>query len=554
MTLRSRSLVVAVVLACSSVLLGSPAIASADEPTAGQTVTAAWRWLHGQLASATTVVSASTIAPSTSYPPSWTGPVTGTFHLSGVDVPPIDGAASLVVDSPNPLPGDYRASVTGHVTLPAEQGRWIIQVLRSTGSQTVQVPLQTLVAPDGTFALDLSAVPAQPDGGWGFEVLDAAHGYASTGPAWPTPGAYRGLEVRQYVTTDTAYLIGTAPALADGTFSFPSSSPGAKTVQLVDTRSGAVLAEWTPSLGLVRSYDVPVGDLRRGVTYTYDQALTLLSALSVGDAATAATVASGLVMLQTTGGAQDGGFVSSAAAVNPAAAQPEYRTGNHSVATYALLRYIESLPASDSSRPALVADARRAVDWLRARQVSSGDMAGLVTGGAGAYSTDGSMFDPDAVITWSATEHDLDAWHTLTLASTVLADPDDRTAANRLQDAIVSRLWDYSAGRFLQGWTPSGADPTEALDVNSWGAIFLDAIGRPDLASAALTHAQLFATSDGSVSGYAPLLPVADPALVWVEGTAGVGGGGGRGKKKKNNKTHPPTNAPTTRKKGTPYV
>ena len=43
--------------------------------------------------------------------------------------------------------------------------------------------------------------------------------------------------------TDTAYLVGQEPARTDGTFNFPSSQPGTKVFQLVDTISGAVLSE-----------------------------------------------------------------------------------------------------------------------------------------------------------------------------------------------------------------------------------------------------------------------------------------------------------------------
>jgi hypothetical protein len=521
--MRVRAAIVIILAATTSAMFGVGTEHTASATSSPAAVGAAWGWLQGQLNTATTISSDSVITSAAQYPSSWTGAVSGTFTLSGVPTPSIDNASPIVIDAPTTVGGDYRGPVTGHVTLGGDPDRWIVQVLRrSDEAQMTQVPLQALVAADGSFSLDLSQVAPQPAGSWGFEILDAQNSYSVTGPAWPTPGSFHGLIVQAYVTTDTSYLIASEPALADGTFTFPTSAPGAKSFQLRDAATNNVLAEWAPHTGLVRSFDVAVGDPAYGLTYTYDQALSLLCALSLHDSATAATLAAGLVSLQTTGGAQDGGFVESAAALNPGAAVPEYRTGIHSIATYALLRYLQSLPVSDGDRAAIAADATRAVTWLLHQQVATGTMAGLVTGGAGAYSADGSSFDPSATIDWTSTEHDLDAWHTLGLAATVLDDSDYHTAANQLQDAIYNLLWQPAEQRFLQGWTPTGADDTDPLDVDAWGAIFFDAISRPDLADAALTHTALFAASNGGLSGYAPSLPLSDPPLIWFEGTAGV--------------------------------
>lgn len=334
------------------------------------------------------------------------------------------------------------------------------------------------------------------------------------------PGHYDGLEVRAIVVTDTAYLIGTTPARADNTFAFADSRPGAKMFRLVDSASNGVLAEWAPTTGLVRSFDVPAGDPLSGRTFAYDQALALLTALSLGDAPTARVLATGLLRLQTTGGTHDGAFVASAAAVNPAAGLPEYRTGIHSIAAYAVLRYLAALPPNDASRASVVDAAGRAVGWLLARQVPSGMMAGLVTGGYGAYLPDG-RFDPTVAIPWASTEHNLDAWHTLSLAQSVVGDAAAGATADLLGASIVGRLWDANARHFLQGWTPEGPDRAEALDVNSWGAIFLRAVGEPALAKSALDHTARFSSVAPPVTGYGPQPPHGDP-LVWFEGSAGV--------------------------------
>ncbi|RMB60208.1 hypothetical protein EAX62_11040 [Tessaracoccus antarcticus] len=505
-------------------VLGSlmiPSAAASGEPVCDSAASVEWQWICSQLGTGTPVSTTSTIAPDSDYPPEWTGPVSGTFTLRDVAAPATIAGSPVVIDTPVSLADAYRGLVAGHVELPQEPGRWIINVLRTTDAGTAQAQLQTMVNADGTFTLDLGTARAQEPGSWGFQVLDSLHGYVQEGATWPQPAVLDGLEVRAIVVTDTAYVIDTVEVHADNTFAFPSSRPGTKVFQLIDTTSGSVLAEHAPTTGLVRSYDAAVGTPAHGRTFTYDQALSVITAESVGDDALAQQLARGLMRLQSVGGRNDGAFVTSAAALNPEAAQREYRTGNHSIATYALLRRLGDLSPSDPDRPALVSSTTRGVEWLLAQQQSGGIMDGLVTGGSGSLRPDGS-FDPSTSIPWASTEHNLDAWHTLRLAAEVLDDHAADRGAARLETAILTRLWNPVTGRFHQGWQPEGADPTPMLDLNSWGAIFLQKVGRADLAAGSLSHAQDFFVTDSAVSGYAPRLPTVSTAGVWFEGSAGV--------------------------------
>lgn len=501
-------------------LMVTPAEAS-DEPTCDAAASVEWQWICSQLGTGTPVTSPSTIAASSNYPSEWTGPVSGTFVLRDVPAPPTSNGSPVVIEEPASLTDAYRGPVSGRVELPPEPGRWIINVLRFTAAGTAQAQLQTVVNADGTFTLDLGSARAPVPGSWGFQVLDSTHGYSQEGATWPQPGVLDGVEVRAVVVTDVAYVVGTTEAHADGTFSFPSSQPGTKLFQLIDTTTGSVLAEYARATGLVRSYDAAVGTPMHGRTFSYDQALALITAEALGDEDVAARLSDGLMRLQTRGGRDDGAFVTSAAALNPEAAQREYRTGNHSIATYALLRRLRDMSPSDTNRPALVAAATRGVEWLLAQQLSGGIMDGLVTGGRGSLRPDGS-FDPSITLAWASTEHNLDAWHTLRLAATVLDLDAAEQAATRLEGAILTRLWDPAARRFHQGWQPDGADPTPMLDLNSWGAIFLQRTGRSDMAAESLAHAHDFAVTDSAVTGYAPRLPGSSTAPVWFEGSAGV--------------------------------
>jgi hypothetical protein len=106
----------------------------------------------------------------------------------------------------------------------------------------------------------------------------------------------------------------------------------------------------------------------------------------------------------------------------------------------------------------------------------SGDNAGLYLGGTGRYIED--ILDPNYIIPWASTEHNINTWHTLYLAGKVLGNSSYTNAAETLKQAIVSKLWNPSLHRFNQGYE----DTADALDINSWGAIFLNAVGEYDKA------------------------------------------------------------------------
>lgn len=519
-------LAAAVAIACPLISAGGAAqaaprtaiaLARASQPFATATpstvdphtsVGKAWNWIFGQLGSGTTITSSSVIAAEQTYPSDWTGAVFGTFTPRGV-VSPVAPSASIVLDEPIQIAGGYAGPVGGHITLPVSANRWIVQVYRDTGSGRVQEPLQTLVAPDGTFSLDLGSIANPSAGTWALGLLDAANSYAPTGTPWPAD-TYSDWHVNALVVTDTAYLVGQQPARADGSFSFASSRPGTKVFQLVDNSTGAVLAEQAPDFGLVRSY---ASGTR---VYAYDQALAVLTAGALGVDAPALTA--GLISMQDSGG----GFRESADVRNPAAGVAIVRTGISAIATYALLRRLQAMDSSDPNRPMALSAARTGVTWLLNQRRPDG----LLDAGRGDYRADGTL-DTTASPGWVSTEHNIDAWQTLQLASSVLGDASYAAAATALDTSIVSLLWRPSTGRFQQGVADDGsADNADPLDVSSWGALFLLEAGHTGLAAQAIAHMNAFASSTAGATGYRAYYPqpaFADaPANVWAEGSAGV--------------------------------
>ncbi|MHA3703287.1 hypothetical protein ACXR2U_14000 [Jatrophihabitans sp. YIM 134969] len=488
-------------LAVTAAGVVSAGTAGAD-PATGAAVSSAWDWIEAQGGTGTSVVSTSTIRPTKTYASTATGAVSGTFTVAGITAPPVVNPASIAVDRPTSVPSTYAKPVSGHLTVASTPGRFIVQAYKDTSSGRVQVPLQAPVDVDGDFTIDLGAVSSPPKGTWALGLLDATNAYAPYGTAWPAAPVYDGWIVRALVVTDTSYVVGEQPARTDGTFAFASSAPGVKCFQLVAAASGAVLAEYAPDSGLVRSY-------AGGTTASsYDQALAVTTALALGEDSSALTA--GLIAMQRTGG----GFVDVVDVRNPAGRAGTQWTGNSAVAAWALLRRVQTMSTADADYAATRQAAVRATTFLKAQRRSDG----LLDAG---QSGDGSPSP-----TWVSTEHNLDAWHALRLAGVVLGDTAATTAANTLATAIVAKLWDASAGHFRRGLSSDGPDDTDALDVSSWGTVFLRAIGRSDLAAQSLAHTAAFASVDDGHSGYRsyhpqPVFPDA-PDNVWVEGSAGV--------------------------------
>lgn len=407
---------------------------------------------------------------------------------------------------------------------------WVRSMLRSptsVESSTTLVPEREYPAEwtgpvSGTFTVDGVPTPRVVPAA---TVPDAGSATRSAAPQ--VGGTYSGWEIRSFATTDRRHLVGVQPASADGSFRFDGSAPGTKTFQLVavgpgETHpAGRVLAEHAPATGVVRSSAAAPGDEEgaqvRG--YAYDQALALQSALVMDDPATARIMAGGLIALQTRAGQQAGGFVTSGPQANPAGGEPVYRTGNTAIALSSLLSYLHR--NQDPDAPEIRQAADRAVDWLLRQQLSTGPMAGLLTAG-----WDQAGAAPGTRLPFASTEHNLDAWQALSRAGQVLDCPRCTAAATTVRDAVLAVLWDTGEGRFLQGMRPEGPDPVEPLDVNSWGSIFLDAVGRTDLATTSLDRTAAFAVSDGPLSGYLafraqPTIPDPVPS-VWLEGSYGV--------------------------------
>ena len=191
-----------------------------------------------------------------------------------------------------------------------------------------------------------------------------------------------------------------------------------------------------------------------------------------------------------------------------------------------MLKYIQAYPTGP-----LVTEATQSVvdafAYTDTKLVTApGLQQGLYTGGNGLYNVGGTTFNPAYVIPWASTEHNLDMWHTLTLAARVLGGGYQAQADN-LKDAIVNNLWDTSTNRFYQGIADATTpDTADALDTSSWGAIFLSAIGDYEKAGQALDRVEIYKHTRSGVTGYAPYDPAGQypgaTPTVWFEGTYGV--------------------------------
>lgn len=156
--------------------------------------------------------------------------------------------------------------------------------------------------------------------------------------------------------------------------------------------------------------------------------------------------------------------------------------------------------------------------WLQKRLVASGTN-NCVTGG------------PD--VSWCSTEHNIDAYFALQLASHVTSDATFSASADVIASTLGGSLWHSSQNRFRQGL----GDDYRALDCQSWGSIWLTADHKqPFDSSARVTDALSFLESNFQfvqrsyltsepTKGYGPYADSSNDFhsnCVWSEGTMGV--------------------------------
>lgn len=512
----------------SSLTSGPAAITTNDSTRSASALS----WLRGQLLTESTITTASTITPDSEYPSSHTGAIDGIFSVQGASYT-TKNDAPLVITSPSTLTPTYSSVVQGDILVTPTAWRWIIQVYKLTPTGYVQVPKQALAdATTGEFTIDLSDIANPPEGEWAFGLLDAENGYAPYGTQWPSTDYYDGIEVQQKLVTDAIYDWSSTRAYADGTFHFDNSNTGKKLFRLVDTSTGAILAEHVQLTGLVRSYELDESDPAAGTSFesrsfVYDQALALFAALSTNDEALATQLVDGLLTLQETTGTHNGGFVFAAPQLTPSFRDSLIRTGAHAIATDALLAYIQKYPSAQQSTT-YITSATAALDFLNTTLSVNGPTSGLYLGGYGDYSGAGNSFNGAATISWASTEHNIDTWHVFVRAAQVLGSNavNYTEKALALKLAINEKLYNASERRLNQGMTTTGPDDANPLDINSWGAIQLYASGEFDKAHEAIDQLPLFQFTRSGVTGYAPFYdspgyPGAVPN-VWFEGSFGV--------------------------------
>ena len=512
----------------ASLTSGAAAVTTTDIATSAK----ALAWLKSQTQTESIITTPSSLAPSAEFPANYTGAISGTFSLEGASYE-TESDAPLTITSPSTVSPTYSGTVAGNVLVTPTALRWIIQVYKKTPSGYVQIPKQALAdAENGTFSIDLSDVVNPPAGEWAFGILDAENGYAPYGTQWPSQDYYKGLEVQQKLVTDSIYDWSSTRAYVDGTFSFPNSNTGKKLFRLVDTQSGAILAEHVQLTGLIRSYQLDSSDPAAGTafedrSFVYDQALALFAAISANDETLATTLVDGLLILQETGGVHSGGFVFAASQLTPSSRDSLIRTGAHAIATDALLAYMQKYPSAPQAAT-YSESATAALSFLDSTLSTTGATTGLHLGGYGDYSGVGNSFNPATTITWASTEHNIDSWHTYIRAAKVLGTTSGNYAqkAAALQLAINEKLYNATDMRLNQGMTINGPDTANPLDVNSWGAIQLYATGQQDKAFKAIEQLPAFQFTRAGVTGYAPFYdsigyPGAVPN-VWFEGSFGA--------------------------------
>lgn len=285
---------------------------------------------------------------------------------------------------------------------------------------------------------------------------------------------------------------------------------------------------------------------RDGRVAIYDTALAIVEHTFAGDRARAGELIARLARIQSADGSLPFSFTPRQGEM------PRYiRVGALAWVGYAAAVYLDT-DAIGPYRAEAIALAHKAAGHILSRQVQrAGDPRdGLVVGGEGTYRYQlragrvEQVFLPGD-LAWASTEHNIDTYFFLSTLARVTSTPRYKEAAERVRDALVTRVWNPSAGQLHRGMTEQGPDVALSLDCASWGALFLSAIGERIKAETSLAVADTrYASVDRRTGArghrpYAHLSLYEDEAIaravspslpsswdnvdaVWPEGSAGV--------------------------------
>ncbi len=376
----------------------------------------------------------------------------------------------------------------------------------------------------------------------------------SESPAPPVPG----VEVHVFSRTDIDNLQDVVALGRDGTFSTPLARRGEKIARLIRASDGRVLnsSEWSGAAGfrgLPRSLFIPRDDPDYGYpgdatrrsgyrleqrSFAYDAALAALVFTQAEDFSRAQEILRRLSELQQA----DGSLSFSYDVFLGDVADRYVRSGALAWVGTAAVEY-ERATGDQAYRPLAEGIAR----YLLGKQVTeangyerSDPRYGSVLGGEGRYLAD-YEYVPEA-IAWASTEHNIDAYFFLRDLGYVTKASEYAAAADLVKQSLLTNHWNAALGRFDQGV----GDPARALDLVSWGGLFLRAVGEADKARQQLTLLSEFRVeetgvetsgdpesynqtyrADGPIGGYKPYAESpgtydAPPQTVWAEGTWGA--------------------------------
>lgn len=278
--------------------------------------------------------------------------------------------------------------------------------------------------------------------------------------------------------------------------------------------------------GLILSYDVPKGAPGYKYIYSksflYDNALSLIAFTMIGHNKEAWKIINALMRTS-----KDGLFFFNYNTHNtwPTSDKDEgilVRNGASAWMVYALTFFLQANLKKDPKfltlpevKP-LIPFLKMAVDKILNYRYNVKNYAlnGYISGGWGNYKlTVNKAGKAEEVysatrIPWISIEHSIDIYFMFkALLSLNLAEFNYlKEPYEFYRDNLVKDFWNDKTKQFNRGWSKSAKDEALALDAASWGAIYLQSIGRKDLAKLALKSTKNYENWRSLPRGHIPYL------------------------------------------------